>query len=229
VKAPYSGVIMQSNAIMYVFSSLSRIPTSTKCYLQTNDFIPHRNDPKTPAELHEQYTEFMKALNLDPSDPSSLETLKDASKVPWQKITEACERLTPWGTFRSCSDGSFLSPSSPGSMAYQSSPAFASALREKGIKYLVVGDLKEEWYLYAIAHPIENYEDVRENLRRYYPDQIVGRFLEYYRVRARLGEDSGREECFRIFGDMASQGQGILNLSLTTSEHYSTSQQFTYR
>jgi hypothetical protein len=38
VKAPFSGVIMQSNAIVYVFSS-SCILISTKRYLTTNDYV----------------------------------------------------------------------------------------------------------------------------------------------------------------------------------------------
>jgi hypothetical protein len=68
----------------------------------------------------------------------------------------------------------------PRSMEYQASPAFSNVLMEKCVEFLAEGDLKDEWNLYAIAHPIG---DVGENLRC--PDGVVERMLEYDRANGR--------------------------------------------
>ena len=41
------------------------------------------------------------------------------------------------------------------------------------MKSIVVGDLTEEWYLYAIAYPVSTVDDIKTNLGRYYPLQVV--------------------------------------------------------
>jgi hypothetical protein len=144
----------------------------------------------------------LEALGIKNASEESLNHLKDPNKVSWESITAAAEKLIPYGTFRACSDGHFLNS---GSMKYQASPQFASALLSKGVKFLVVGDLKDEWYLYSIAHPITDYASIGANLRRYYPDAIVDRILKYY---GGLNADDSQEEKENLFGVMLSEGQG---------------------
>lgn len=158
----------------------------------------------------------MKHLDLDPTSEASLQTLRDSNKVPWESITSAAEELIPYGTFRGCTDGEFL-PNDM--MAYQASPEFASGLKSKGVKFLVVGDMRDEWYLYSIAHPITDWKSIGDNLRRYYPDAIVERILGHYGEAGMglgkgKGKDVGREECEKMFGVMLSEGQGMFTFTL---------------
>lgn len=153
----------------------------------------------------------MKALDLDPNSQADLEKLRDPSKIPWESITKVIEDLIPYGTFRGCTDGTFIPPNS---MDHQASPSFASSLKAKGIKYIVVGDLSEEWYLYSIAHPITTYESIGKNLKRYYPDGIVDRIMAHY---GDMRPDSTEEEFERMFGLMLSEGQGEFGFAASPS------------
>jgi len=95
--------------------------------------------------------------------------------------------------------------SDPGAMEWQRSGGFARGLAEHGIRSLVVGDLTEEWYLYAIAHEIEGIKDVRMNVERYYPASVVKKLFEVYSDRIR--DDMSHAEAFRLMGDILSVGQ----------------------
>lgn len=164
--------------------------------------ILNSNDPKTPLELHAQFDSLAKSVNLEPTSPDVLAKLSDPSYTSWQSLVTAIEGLTPYGTFRGSTDGTWM-PS--GAMAHQASPAFATGLKDAGVNFIVVGDLKEEWYLYSIAHPIPDYESISENLKRYYPDDIVERILLYYGKEG-TGDQKG---CEKLFGRMLSDGQGM--------------------
>jgi len=181
--SPFSGVIMQSNAIV--------------------------NDPKSPSELNKQYIALLEALNLDPASEESLQTLRNPEKISWESITAVVEKLDQYGTFRACTDGEFIRKNT---MKYQASPEFAANLKSKGVEFLIVGELKDEWYLYAIANPITDYASVGVNLRRCYPDEIVERMLEHYSTELR--KDTSQEECFRMYGVMFSDGQVHLPIRL---------------
>lgn len=89
-------------------------------------------------------------------------------------------------------------------MAWQRSGAFAAGLRRAGVQSVAVGDLSEEWYLYAIAHPIGCAADVRHNLLRYYAEETVDALLALY---APLPADAPLEACFARFGTVLSDGQ----------------------
>jgi hypothetical protein len=176
----------------------------------------HSNDPKKPTELREQYTALMKALGLDPSTEKDAGSIQNPEEVAWNSITSAAGELTPYGTFRGCTDGQFLRSDM---MKFQASPRFASALKAKGINFLVVGDLKDEWYLYSIAHPITDYASIGTNLRRYYPDAIVNRILQHY---GKMQNDALQEEYEKMFGIMLSEGQGQTSVSTNNSSIDST-------
>lgn len=162
-----------------------------------------------PQESRPQYEALLKSLDIDHRDPDSLTKLKDPQQTPWEKMTHEIEvNLIEYGTFRGASDGSFLpSGSSPhGEMEFQASPGFAQALREKGVRSIVVGDLTEEWYLYSIAHPIESVKDIEPNLKRYYPDYAVKRLLKAYDP---VPSNGSPEDYARLYGIMLSDGQGF--------------------
>ncbi|KAL5476704.1 hypothetical protein ACEPAI_2890 [Sanghuangporus weigelae] len=185
-KAPFRGARLESNAIVLA--------------------------PKTPAELRPQFAALCSALSIDPSSPDALETLKDPVRTPWQAITSAIddEKLGNLGTFRGCLDGSWLS-SDPEPMTWQRSGGFSQGLRRAGVQSIVVGDLKEEWFLYAIAHPIQTPQDVRDNLLRYYPDKFTNALLAQYPP---LSSNAPQEECFERFGRVLSDGQVHLPVRL---------------
>lgn len=96
-------------------------------------------------------------------------------------------------------------------MAWQRSGSLASGLRRVGVQSIVVGELKEEWYLYAIALPINNVADVRNNLLRVYPEKQTDALLALY---PHLGENASQEECFELFGKVFSDGQVYLPVRL---------------
>ena len=158
-------------------------------------------NPKTPKDLRPQFHALCHALKLDPNDPDILTTLRDPAKVPYSAITQVIETDAigiEYGTFRGCLDGTWLS-SVPDPMAWQRSGAFAQGLWDKGVRSIIVGDLTEEWYLYAIAHPVPSSKHIVPNLERYYSHDIVQEAMKMYKT---VSEDAGIPEVERLFGDI---------------------------
>ena len=98
-------------------------------------------DPKTPAELEPQFESLCKALKLDPGAVGILETLRDPIKVPPSDITNAIEHLESYGTFRGCLSDDWII-TSHGQMERQRDGSFSRTLQARGVRYVVVGDLK---------------------------------------------------------------------------------------
>lgn len=178
----------------------------------------YSNTPKAQSQLRPQYDALCHALKLEPSSPSTLVTLKDPSQTPAESITKAIddEVLGPYGTFRGTLDGVFLpfsdsnaDPTDP--MTWQRSGLLAKGLLEHGVRCVIVGDLTEEWYLYSIAHPIRKPSDIKDNLLRYYPEDIVTKMSKIYRTPK---EDESEEELMKLFGEMLSEGQVHLPVRL---------------
>ncbi|KLO10861.1 carboxylesterase [Schizopora paradoxa] len=204
-----TGLSAGAHSVHQILHHASRLPAGkkapfTSAMLQSNAMV---SVPKTPSELRPQFEALCTALSLDPQAPDVLETLRDPSKVTWESIVKAIEeeRLGPYGTFRGALDGEWLA-SEPDPMTWQRSGGFADGLRKAGVKYLIVGDLSEEWYLYAIAHPITTPADVKENLYRYYPESIVHALLEVYDAKSVL-ENASAEKCVEFFGRVAADMQ----------------------
>ncbi|KAJ6581117.1 Alpha/Beta hydrolase protein [Mycena capillaripes] len=177
VQAPFNSAVLQSNAIV--------------C------------DPRSPAELRPQFEALCRALKIDPSSSDALHQL---SEVPASEITKVIETDAlgiEYGTFRGCMDGEWL-PASPNPMVWQRTGGFAHALREKGVKSIVVGDLTEEWYLYSIAHPIKTPKDIVPNLERYYTRKMVAALSTRYRG---LPENATSEASQKLFGEILSDSQ----------------------
>ncbi|KAF9257143.1 carboxylesterase [Marasmius fiardii PR-910] len=154
--APFVSAIMQSNAIALT--------------------------PKTPAEYQGQYNAVCTAVGLDPSDPSTLATLKDPSKVPASKLCELIETDNLgeiyYGTFRGAFDASWV-PVDRDMMEYQVSGDLARNLLKKGVKSVAIGDVYEEWYLYSIPHgTVDSKELVKLNLMRYYRESEVDMMMK---------------------------------------------------
>ncbi|THH06858.1 hypothetical protein EW145_g3793, partial [Phellinidium pouzarii] len=177
--APFRSAVLQSNAMILA--------------------------PKTASELHEQYAALCTTLDLDPSSPSTLATLKDPAKIPAERITKliSVDALGAHGTFRGCLDGSWI-PTTPDPMAWQSSGGFARGLLAAGVRSIIVGDLVDEWFLYALAHPITVPADISTNLARYVPARAVDALLAMYSA---LPEDATPRACFERFGRVLSNVQ----------------------
>lgn len=163
--------------------------------------------PKTPAELRPQFHALCRAVGLDPAAPDALVKLSDPSVVPASAITHAIETDATgpeYGTFRGSLDGDWLA-TSPGPMEWQRSGAFAHALKRKGVRSVVVGDLTEEWYLYSIAHgAVHSTAEVRANLERYYPADFVDGALPLFRT---VPEGAPVKDFMRLFGEVSSTAQ----------------------
>ncbi|KAJ3545625.1 hypothetical protein NMY22_g2360 [Coprinellus aureogranulatus] len=170
IPAPFTSAVLQSNAILM--------------------------DPKSPKEFRPQFEALCRALGLDPDAEDVVQTLKDPAKVPWNAITKVIEeeKLGPYGTFRGCLSSDWIKVS-PGPMERQRDGSFAAALKEHGVKFVVVGEVIDEWYLYSIAHPISSTDDFVPNLERYFSPQFVAEVMQFDRE----GEDVERR-----FGELLS-------------------------
>ena len=171
-----------------------------------------RTIPKTPGEHRPQFQALCRALKLNPEAPDILDSLRDPVKVPPSVITDIIDSdiLGEYGTFRGCLSEDWLSVF-PDPMTWQRSGELARKLRERGVRAVVVGDLTEEWYLYAIAHPVKAPQDMIPNLRRYFPDPIVHGLVKRWK---NLPDGAGSEEVERLFGDIFSCGQVHLPVRL---------------
>lgn len=150
---------------------------------------------------------------MDPAAPDVLFTLRNPEKVPASAITHVIETDAVGvenGTFRGCLDGSWLA-TTPDPMTWQRSGGFANALKAKGVRSILVGDLTEEWYLYAIAHPVKNMDDVERNVERYYPVDVVKKLMPLYRT---LPDDASEDDAKRLLGDITGDGQVHLPIRL---------------
>lgn len=162
-------------------------------------------DPKAPGDLRAQYLALLDAVDVDGSGVEALSKISDEAVISAGAITKAIdeERLGPGlGTFRGCSDGDWMKG---GAMQWQRSGGFAAGLKAHGVKLIIVGDLVDEWYLYSIAHPIKTPDDVTDNLKRYYPAEMVQRLEKHF---PSLPSDADEETCARLFGEVLSDGQG---------------------
>jgi hypothetical protein len=169
-------------------------------------------NPKTPTELRPQFAALSRALGLDPDGVDTLFVLRDPERTSWRSITELVntEKLGPYGTFRGCLDGTWLSDV-PDPMTWQRTGGLARGLLEHGVRNVIIGDLSEEWYLYSIAQPITRKADIQENLERYYSLDMVRHMIEFY---GRPPDDAQVEELVKLFGVILSAGQVHLPVRL---------------
>jgi hypothetical protein len=185
-------------------------PTSR--YVRGLKLLASRTNPKTPERLRPQFVALCRGLGLDPDAVDILTILRDPEKTSRQAITELIdsETLGPYGTFRGCLDGDWLS-NTPDPMTWQRNGGLARGLFEHGVHNVVIGDLSEEWYLYSIAHPIKQKQDIQENLKRYYPADIVQGMIELY---GSPPDDAEAEEFVKLFGVILSAAQVHLPVRL---------------
>lgn len=169
-------------------------------------------NPRTPDELRRQFEALSRALGLDPDAADTLSVLRDPEKTSWRSIIELIdnEKLGPYGTFRGCLDGTWLS-NTPDPMTWQHTGGLARGLLEHGVRNVIVGDLSEEWYLYSIAHPIKHKRDIQENLERYYPSEVVQGMIELY---GSPPDDANVEELEKSFGVILGTAQVHLPVRL---------------
>lgn len=146
-----------------------------------------------------------RALGLDPDAADTLTILRDPTRTSWESITELIdsETLGPHGTFRGCLDGDWLS-NMPDPMTWQRTGGLARGLLKHGVHSVVIGDLSEEWYLYSIAHPIKQKQDIQENLKRYLPADIIQGMIELYE---NPSDDAEAKKIEKLFGVILSAAQ----------------------
>ncbi|KAH7926008.1 alpha/beta-hydrolase [Leucogyrophana mollusca] len=203
-----SGLSAGAHSVHQILHHISRLPPGQNspirsAILQSNALL---TIPKTPTELRSQFIALCQSIGLDPTSPDILTTLRDRTKVPASTLLHVIETDSigiEYGTFRGCLDGEWLA-TTPDPMAWQRTGDLARALRAKGVQSLAIGDLTEEWYLYAIAHPIHGPQDIYPNILRYYPEPIVEKLVRMYRT---LPESASAEEAERLIGEILSDGQ----------------------
>ncbi|KAF8836936.1 alpha/beta-hydrolase [Paxillus ammoniavirescens] len=203
-----SGLSAGAHSVHQILHHISHLPEGQQspiksAVLQSNAILL---TPKTATELRPQYDALCRTLNLDPASPTTLATLRDPTLVPATALMHVIETDSVGienGTYRGCLDGSWL-PVSPDPMTWQRSGQLALKLREKGVTSIAIGDLSEEWYLYAIAHPIHGPDDVFPNILRYYPRPIVENLVKMYRT---LPQSASADEAERLIGEILSDGQ----------------------
>jgi len=166
------------------------------CFL-VNQII--RSNPRNNEELQPQFDALCRALKLSPYSPDILDTLRDPVKVPWTAITKVIESEVlgvEHGIFRACLSDDWIH-TEPSPMARQKQGDFARGLRERGVRNVVVGELKDEWYIYSVSHPISSPEDVKRHLKRYFPERTVNRLLLCF---GEISNDEDPEMAQRLFG-----------------------------
>ncbi|KAF9233740.1 Alpha/Beta hydrolase protein [Melanogaster broomeanus] len=204
-----SGLSAGAHSVHQILHHISHLPEGQKSpsnQPSSNQMQSCNTIPKTATELRPQYEALCRVLNLDPASPTTLATLRDPTLVPATALMRVIETDSVGvenGTYRGCLDGSWI-PVSPDPMAWQRSGQLALKLREKGMTSIAIGDLSEEWYLYAIAHPVSGPRDVFPNILRYYPRPIVEGLVKKYRT---LSESASAEEAARLMGDILSDAQ----------------------
>ncbi|KZS96572.1 carboxylesterase [Sistotremastrum niveocremeum HHB9708] len=198
-----SGLSAGSHSVHQVLHHISRLPSGESSPVQgirmeSNAILI---DPKTPRELQTQFDALVGALSLDPTSPDILETIQDRSKVSAGALLEAIASIPEYGTFRGCTDGSWMKE---GAMGWQASGAFGRSLKEKGIKYVVVGETKDEWFSYQFTEPVNSRDDVRNNLKRILQPEIVDRLLASYRP---VSPDSTIVDARKLYGQIMADYQ----------------------
>lgn len=62
-------------------------------------------------------------------------------------------------------------------MTWQRTNDLAKGLWDKEVKSVIAEDLRDEWYLYSIAHLVGSPGDILPNLERYYSRGILRRMM----------------------------------------------------
>ncbi|KAF8335098.1 hypothetical protein F5887DRAFT_989925 [Amanita rubescens] len=65
----------------------------------------------------------------------------------------------------------------------------------------MVGELKDEWYIYSVSHPISSPQDVKRHLTKHFPERIVNRLMLCFRE---ISNDEDPEVAQRLFGQALS-------------------------
>ena len=138
--------------------------------------------PSSKADHRPQFEAVCKALGIDPTSPTAYPDLCDPQKYPAETIMNALlagKVPAPYDTFRDTIDGVWVR-SAPDMMEWQRSGNFARALKAKGVQYVIMGNLTQEWYVYGIVHPVKNMQEITLNMQRYYSTEVTDLLLKSY-------------------------------------------------
>lgn len=115
--------------------------------MQSNAIL---SNPLLPEEKEDQFEAFAQAAGVDPSSPDALEQLRDEEKTPLERLVQAVESLDKHGVFRGVAgtDGW----NAPNSMEFQASGELGRRLKEAGVEFVVLGDVRDEASLHQVTH-----------------------------------------------------------------------------
>lgn len=173
----------------------------------------YRVTPSTKAEHRLQFEAICEAMKVDPSSPTALSDLRDPTKFPAETFMNALldgAVRAPYDTFRDTIDGVWVSPP-PEMMEWQRSGNFARALKAKGVQYIIMGNLTEEWYVYGIIHPVSNMADITLNMERYYSAEVTAALLKCYPP---LPDNATKDEITKYMGTALSDAQVYVPLRI---------------
>ncbi|KAF7317744.1 Carboxylic ester hydrolase [Mycena kentingensis (nom. inval.)] len=193
-----TGLSAGAHAVHQLLHFASHLPEGvsapfSSAVLQSNSIV---YPPRTPAELRPQFAALCTALKIDPTSPAALAQLKSVAPEEITTVIETDALGVVYGTFRG--------------------GAFARALRAKGVRSIVVGDLTEEWYLYSIAHPIASFDEIAPNLERYYQREVVEGLMKMYPK----PQDGDGDALKRFYGDLFSDSQVHLPVRVLARDLY---------
>ncbi len=161
--------------------------------------------PKTIEESQEQFEQLAEAFGISRDLPST-EKLKRMRAIPFEKLADEILNLK-LHTFRACTDDKFVSPTLFNDI-YDGK--FGEEFAKSG-RSVIIGEVVNEFSIYANTNPPKTPEDFRNQLHNYYPAHVVEALLDLYPT---VPEDliktdpaSYMERTKKLFGTIVSDMQ----------------------
>jgi len=205
-----------AHSVHQILHHASQLPDGQKApfqsaFLQSNAIL---TTPSTKADHRLQFEAVCKALGLDPSSPTALSDLRDTTKFPAEAIIKVLldgSVPAPYDTFRDTIDGVWVSPP-PEMMEWQRSGNLARGLKDKGVQYIIMGNLTEEWYVYGIIHPgITTMADCVVNMERYFSADVTQKLFACYPA---LPDSPTQAQVTKFMGTALSDAQVYIPLRI---------------
>lgn len=136
------------------------------------------SDPKSKEQGQQQFEVFVQRLGLDPSQRDLLHILESSSDT---SIVNAVENMGGMKMFRPTFDNDFIKGSL---MQAQESGQLARSLQQKGFRNLCIGEVKDEWVVYAHTHQTPDIPSMKVYLKSMYPipDSGIDELIKRYKV-----------------------------------------------
>ncbi|KAG7835634.1 hypothetical protein KL942_005172 [Ogataea angusta] len=158
--------------------------------------------PKTIAEVQNQFDEIIDKLGIDPN-ASSAEKLQKLRSLDTGFIEDFIPTLS-LHTFRAVTDGHFISPNLIRDIR---SGKHAKLLSEKGVRILI-GEVDNELVKYSYLNTPQTVSELPLQVENYYPKIVVPTLMDLYGAE-KLDENSPdfKEDLRKVYGAIISDGQ----------------------